>query len=703
MKENRKVTRMLREKGRELEIPERLEPKQMQETIREYEEQKKKIYGLRRSVLRILAAAACFFLTVGVWTAVRWEEGQVPEEELMQFAAEESGDRAGKDVRREQPGEEQELMDLPEQSYEEIYACLSEHWQQEAVKAEEAYAYAREAEDFASADAVVEQKRSASAESYGRTNTQVEQIDEADQIKNDGRYLYQVISRQQEDGSWECGIQILDTEGGLRETAYVGGFGNVEEFYVWEDLLITIEDKYANAALPEARKLRFVEDLAVCGLSARERGYHEISIYEISDRSRPRKQKTFTLKGLYESSRISDGYFYGISRFAASPGDGAGDYDAYIPSVDGERMEAQRIYCPPDADGTDYLVFVSIDLSDPSSLLDSRAVVSGSGTYYMSANNLYIARYQSIYEKEPEESGEVQDATKLLRFTYRKGRFYAQAEGEIPGRVESSFSMDEYQGNLRAAVTVETYLAKEIVDDRTGERLGFDYAEVKQTNGLYILGSALDIRGKAEGLAEDEQIRAVRFLGDIGYLVTFRQTDPLFAVDLSDPEHPNILGELKVSGFSEYLHVYDKEHLFGIGMEADETDGREQEIKLSMFDVSDPAAPKEAARLHLKAYDHSDALFDHRAVLIDPAENLIGFQAVGDGRCTYFVFAYEEGAFVQKLKIEAGTKEEQYVRARGTFIGDIFYLLRANGSVQAYDWKTGVFLEKAESKARPSS
>ena len=346
-----------------------------------------------------------------------------------------------------------------------------------------------------------------------------------------------------------------------------------------------------------------------------------------------------------------------------------------------------QIYCPPDTDSQDYLVLVSIDLSRPSSLSDSRAILAGSSTYYVSPQNIYVAWYQPVYEIEPQGAGKVKDMTRLLRFSYRKGRFYAQAEGAVSGRLDSSFSMDEYKGMLRLVSTVQEYDAKEIIDDRTGERLGYDYGAATETSGLYILDLSLDIKGKIEGLAEGEMIRSARFLGDTGYFVTFRQTDPLFAADLSDPDQPRILGELKVSGFSEYLHFYGENELLGLGMEADEATGREQGMKLSMFDLTDPADLKEAARYSLKEYDYSEALWDHRAMLIDPEENIIGFEARGDKE-KYLVFSYRDGAFARELEIDICIKDQGGSRARGTFIGDRFYLLFGNGAARAYDRNT---------------
>ncbi len=704
------IEELLRKKGNELTIPEKLEPQQISRLLKEYEKDQKKYEDRKRRWYPALAVAACFCVAVGILFQMQKAGFFLSRDRSLPIQPE-----IAKTEITEEPNstevleEEQELLELSAQSYEDIYACLSENWQtydevtRYSMKKE--MFFTQGIEDLAMADsASAEQELQASGDVFGRTNTQVEQVDEADQIKNDGRYLYQIARKPQEGengtGASRIGIQILDTEEGLAEAAFVDGFESLEEFYLWEDLLITIENKYYDYATPlsSSAKKAFTDDVAVCGGPYREQSYHEISIYQITDRSRPRKLKTFTLQGKYESSRISEGYFYGFSRFTAGPGEGAQDYDAYIPSLDGKRMEAGRIYCQENADGTDYLVLVSIDLSDPSSFVDSRAVVAGSGTYYVSTGNIYVAWYQSVYRTELSGEGSIQDATQLLRFSYRKGRFYPQAEGRVPGNVESSFSMDEYGGNLRIVVTVQEYDVKEVRDDRTGERLGFDYGEARETNALYILSPSLAVRGKIEGLAEGERIYSARFFGEAGYFVTFRQTDPLFAVDLSDPEHPEVLGELKVSGFSEYLHFYGENLLLGIGMEVDEEPGREQGMKLSMSDISDPADLKEVSRLWLKDYDYSEALWDHRAVLIDTIENIIGFGAEGwrknNHQEDYLLFSYKEGDFVQILKADASSEKYGYGRVRGTFIGKVFYLLFENGTVCAYDRETGELLEE---------
>lgn len=706
MKREEEILDRIRKKGGELDIPPGLEPEWMQDTLKE---NARKQYFRRGRLYPALAAAASFCIIAGLILHMHSQGLLSPGSAQGTAALPETEAPASlkqtETAQTESPEEEQELLTFPEMTYEEIYARLSESWQSQS---EAVTGGARQEASYEAADLSAAPKKEASmedavSEAFGQTNIQTAGVDEADRIKNDGRYLYQIARKQTkgEDGTPEGekqGIQILDTKDGLKETAFLEGFENLEEFYLWKDLIITIENKYYDTASPvSAAEKGVIEDFAFCGTELL-RSYHEISIYDITDKSSPRKQKTFTLQGAYESSRIADGYFYGISSFTANPGEGEEDYDAYIPAVDGNKISADRIYCPEYAAGDSFLVLVSIDLSNPVEFTDTRAVLSGSGICYVSQKNIYMAQYKSVYEEEPREEGTILDKTRLLRFSYLKGHFYAQAEGEIPGRADSSFSMDEYEGNLRIAATVQEYQSRKVTDDRTGELIGYDYGESRETNALYILGRALDIKGRIEGLAEGEQIKSARFLGDTGYIVTFRQTDPLFAIDLSDPQAPKVLGELKISGFSEYLHFYGENLLLGIGMEVNEETGAEEGMKLSMFDITDPADPKEQARLNLRDYNYSEALWDHHAVLIDTSENLIGFEAEGSSRGTYqknyLVCSYENGAFAQKLKLETKTDGRSWYRTRGTFIGETFYLLSENGTAKSYNRTTGALLEE---------
>ena len=134
-----------------------------------------------------------------------------------------------------------------------------------------------------------------------------------------------------------------------------------------------------------------------------------------------------------------------------------------------------------------------------------------------------------------------------------------------------------------------------------------DHSSGQEKNNLYILEEDLSLAGCIEGMAPGESIYSARFMGDTGYFVTYRNTDPLFSVDLSDPYQPRVIGELKVTGFSEYLHFWGDDQLLGIGYETDPETGRTQGLKLSMFDISDPANMKEVNKYVLEDFSYSPA------------------------------------------------------------------------------------------------
>jgi len=179
------------------------------------------------------------------------------------------------------------------------------------------------------------------------------------------------------------------------------------------------------------------------------------------------------------------------------------------------------------------------------------------------------------------------------------------ASGEVPGMVLNQFSMDEYGDHFRVATTTR---------------------EGTSRNNVYVLNMALNITGSLENLAPGETIYSARFMGERGYLVTFKQVDPLFVIDLSDPYNPEVLGYLKVTGYSDYLHPYDETHIIGIGKET--TDAGEfawyQGVKISLFDVTDVSNPVEVAKYEIghRGTD-SPVLWDHKAFLFDKSRNLL--------------------------------------------------------------------------------
>ncbi len=163
--------------------------------------------------------------------------------------------------------------------------------------------------------------------------------------------------------------------------------------------------------------------------------------------------------------------------------------------------------------------------------------------------------------------------------------------------------------------------------------------------------------------------------------MTYRQTDPLFSVDFSDPKNPQIIGELKIPGFSQYLHLYDDGLLLGIGMDTEEESGVTNGVKLSMFDISDPADVKEVQKYTIKGAYSSDVFSDYRAVLIDKERNMIGFSTYGNSEM-YYIFSYDRtNGFHQEMEEEVNGMS--YMGTRGVYIKDKLYVVKGN-AIESY-------------------
>ena len=194
--------------------------------------------------------------------------------------------------------------------------------------------------------------------------------------------------------------------------------------------------------------------------------------------------------------------------------------------------------------------------------------------------------------------------------------------------------------------------------------------------------------GSIEGLAEDERVYSARFMGSTGYFVTFRETDPLFTVDLSNPKAPKIIGKLKIPGFSDYLHFYGEDKLLGIGMEVDEETGVSEGAKLTIFDISDPTDVKEESTYIMKDVFSVDVEYDYKAALIDVNKNIIGFAGYPHGRQCYYIFSYdEENGF--ECKMEEDLNGNASRSARGICISQTLYVVQGNviESYSLYDYK----------------
>ena len=477
---------------------------------------------------------------------------------------------------------------------------------------------------------------------FSQTNLRDSAVDESDIVKTDGEYLY-IIRR----GSSVRIVQADGTE--LTEITAVESDNlseSIRDLYIDGDTMILVTGGSRSAMKEESQDVYTTEYY----------DYARVLTYDISDRTAPKLLGSAEQEGYYKGSRKTGNDIYLFTEFCPQIGDSQDD-SRIMPLVNGESMTAEQIYVPETLQDTSYLVIGSVNTGTPDKIKNSKAVVSGVEHFYVSSESIYICS-RSWHTG----SG---DMTEILKFSYKNGEIKGVGSCEFKGYLNDTFSIDEYNGYLRVLATTLT--------DST------------ETNALYVYDGQMKLVGKIADIAPDETIRSARFMGDTGYFVTFRQTDPLFSVDLSDPENPQIIGALKIDGFSSYLHFYGKDRLLGIGYDADPKTGITTGMKLSMFDISDPENVREEKRFVLKDANNCPGLYNYKAIMINPEKNLFGFACDAN----YLVFTYdEEQGFANLLTYNMNQGEDGsygwYEDTRGLYIEDTFYLADAD-QILAFD------------------
>ncbi len=506
------------------------------------------------------------------------------------------------------------------------------------------------------------------ATSYSHTNIQVEGVDEADIVKNDGKYIYTLSGNK---------VVIVEAYPAveMKKLSEIS-FSNARNIFLNGDKLIVFEDSYGYIPY---------ESSNVRCLGYRCGGYSETKthayIYDISDREKPVLENNMSFDGNYEESRMIGNYVYVISSKNAYA-----EHPMLVYSTNGveKSIPINDIYY------TDYIdddyVFKSINaINLENNNLNSKVyLVGGSGQIYVSEYNIYLSYQKSInwddyndrklkevymkiapqslkekineiissntyhYDKQSQVSNLVykysisligvekenfdsklskameefedglakeRDKSIVHKINVDKLDINYESAGEFSGHILNQFSMDEYKGNLRVATTSgETW---------NGNSL----------NHVYILDENLNLIGKLEDLAHGEKIYSVRFAQERAYIVTFKKVDPLFVIDVSDARNPKVLGYLKIPGYSDYLHPYDENHVIGIGkdaVDASESSSRNldfawyQGVKISLFDVSDVENPYEQGKIIIgdRGTD-SLVLSDHKALLFNKEKKVL--------------------------------------------------------------------------------
>lgn len=573
-----------------------------------------------------------------------------------------------------------------------------------------------------------EKPASSAGSDYSGTNVQVEGVDEGDLIKTDGKYIY--IS-----GNNELKIINADPQD-LRIVSRIPFKGRVSEIYINQDKLVLIIGD--SSFEYKARSSR--EQLLLDSIS----GYLRITstnvkVYDISDRAKPVLVSDKEYEGRYLSSRLIGDDLYIVTnsavRFfsyyssndlmemlatnnkeqfvaelkkdaaeeryvlqqtgAKNSGELFDDLRGLIENyvtprlVDNRTGEVREIslkdiYYFRDMVRPNYMITVGLDLA--SGREDIKTYLGSSGSMYVSQDHMYtaVSAYEYNVLKSRVTGYPFYDyLTTVYRFGLDGGRIVYEAKGRVPGQILNQFSMDEYNGIFRIATT-------------TSETFG------TTGNNVYTLDENLDIIGRLEGIAQGERIYSTRFAGERIYMVTFRQIDPFFVIDASDPAKPAVLGYLKIPGYSTYMHILDKDHVLGFGYETDETGGWgtvTTGFKLSLFDVSDVSNPVEAKKEVIGQKAESLLASDHKALMISLDKGIMGFpvnylDTDSDYFAGYYLYNISRDDFKYRGRVTHvpdgasmyEIRNDDFIY-RGFYIGDDLYTL-SDGQLQVHDLGT---------------
>lgn len=456
------------------------------------------------------------------------------------------------------------------------------------------------------------------ADAFSTTNVQEAGVDEPDIVKTDGDRIF--IAHQ--------GAEVVSVDADDGDVLARLPLGNVSNLLVVGDRLIAFGAAYdTNRPQPVATDARLAPSYFVPTQAT-------VTVLDVSDRTSLRTVSTTTIDGNLISARLVDD----VARIVLSSAPGAVYRDLTYPAsgepgavnaalehnrrviaeaplarwlpqmttsnaddVAGpERQVAgcDDVYRPPAFSGLNSLSVVTLDPADPGAAKGASVLADGE-TVYSSATNLYVAttRWHDPSQPTPVAPAEVESLIHQFDISDDTVAAY-RASGKVPGTLLNQFAMSEHEGALRVATT------------RLPGSTGVSRSQVtvlhRQDDVLAEVGSVGD-------LGVTEQIYAVRFIGAVGYVVTFRQTDPLYVIDLRDPTAPKVTGELKIPGYSAYLHPIREGRLLGVGQDATE-EGRRLGTQVSIFDVRDPAEPLLVSR-HSLGQGSSAAEYDHHAFL----------------------------------------------------------------------------------------
>jgi uncharacterized secreted protein with C-terminal beta-propeller domain len=486
-----------------------------------------------------------------------------------------------------------------------------------------------------SASAATESKAVASAD-YSTTNVQVAGVDEADIVKTDGSYIYQVnrdkviVSQAVPADQMKIVSTLSFPDGAMQPT----------ELYVDSKYLIVIGNTAGNRAIssPAAKSM----DSKMMPIRPNVKSTVKAIIYDLADKANLKKLREVEMDGYYVSSRKINDSLYLIANkgidmqilkensaqdnlLSAPSYRDTSSSDGYTP------LPYDRIRYFPGTVAPNFVLVGGLNLNEANKPMQVSSYVGAGDNIYANEDHLYVAvtQYKQVAQPMNDPAAakpkmmpqSVETNTMVYKFALDQGAVRSIANGTVPGTIIGQFAMDETAGYFRIATTNGNMFR---ADEQTSK------------NNVYVLDGLMNRSGQLEGLAPGERIYSIRFMGDRAYMVTFKKVDPLFVIDLKDPKAPAVLGKLKIPGYSDYLHPYDETHIIGFGKDAIEavnewdpkgsTTAFYQGMKIAMFDVSDVTHPVEMFKesIGVRGTD-SELLHNHKALLFSKEKGLLAF------------------------------------------------------------------------------
>lgn len=443
---------------------------------------------------------------------------------------------------------------------------------------------------------------------HGETNIQVEGVDEADIIKNDGEYIYiatnrdvliyrasdlKLMSKTKLKTEKEKNLTIIDI--------YLQGTRLVvvaEEFEYPTDYLCT----------------NGTDDIVIAkshfygGFYGRGHTDTRCTVYDVTDKAKPAFVFNHTQSGSLVATRAIGGELFTVTRYYVNnftEENEAVFKENCIPKVNGKKISRNDIDFKDADEKSSYVVVSTFDFNGKEeSGSRSYAFLGNAGEAYCTDSTLYLCDSFYMDYDEAEKEGKTEgEYNRIYAVALKGNKIRIEKEGVVGGEFLNQFSMDEYNGYFRCAVT--------------------EYDEDwNAVSSVKILDGDLKEVSSIRNLADNESIKSVRFMGNIAYVVTFENTDPLFVLDLSDPKNPKNIGEVELPGFSAYLHPVGENYIVGVGEGGDE-DGLNGSTKVTLFDVSDKKNPKVVSSYCLEDSD-SEIEYNPKAFIYYPEKGIVG-------------------------------------------------------------------------------